>query len=235
MTLGGDRPIAELILASASPRRRDLLKLLGLPYAVSPSDLVETLPPGATPQATVTSLARAKARAVAAARSDNVVIAADTVVAMDGHLFGKPRDTDEAVAMLRALRGRWHRVWTGLAVLAAAEGSPAGRRMPRADKERQLVLAVKSDVLMRHYSDAEIGAYVATGDPLDKAAAYAIQRNEFSPVAQLAGCYANVMGMPLCHLYLLLQRMGMKLPLDPLETCPPYLGITCPGLSGRHR
>lgn len=227
--LGRRQTIAELILASASPRRQDLLRLLGVPFTVLASAVAETLLPGTAARRAVISLASAKALAVSAARPDCVVVGADTVVAMDGRLFGKPRDADDAVTMLRALRGRWHRVWTGIAVVTAAqEGAPSGHAAPKGG-QGLATLAVRSDVLMRHYSDAEIDRYVATGDPLDKAAAYAIQRSEFSPVAELAGCYANVMGLPLCHLRRLVQQAGIVAPLDPLLTCPPCLGITCSG------
>jgi septum formation protein len=212
-----------LVLASASPRRQSLFRLLGLPFTVAVSDVDEPLPPGALPQETVRTLAMAKAQSVASRYRRGLVIAADTVVALDHRLLGKPRDADEAVAMLIALRDRWHRVYTGLVALDVP-GSEDGRHSPA---PAALHAVVTSDVLMRDYSDAEIAAYVATGDPLDKAAAYAIQHTDFDPVLALRGCYANVMGLPLCHLYAMLAESGLGLPVHPSAVCPTYLAIAC--------
>ncbi len=208
------KPLPGLILASASPRRQRLLSLLGLPFTVAVSDIDETLPPDTSPEEIVRALALAKAQAIAASRSNGLIIAADTVVALDDRILGKPRHAADAVAILVALRGRWHRVWTGLAVIEAGTGTP-------------LAVTIATDVLMRNYADAEIAAYVATGDPLDKAAAYAIQHADFHPVAQIKGCHANVMGLPLCDLYSLLARFDMTPPLHPKGTCSAHLGIVC--------
>lgn len=210
-----------LILASKSPRRQELLRLLGVPFEVVNSQVEEELPDQSHASEQALYLARRKAyRGVACyARTQiyrpAIVLAADTLVVLGDHLLGKPQDEAQAVAMLTALRGRWHRVCTGLALLDTATG-------------QEQTAAVWSDVLMRCYSDAEIAAYVATGDPLDKAAAYGIQHPTFHPAAAWKGCYANVMGLPLCALYDLLINMGLKPANHPALTCPLYLGITCP-------
>ncbi len=162
-----------LVLASQSPRRRQLLAALGLTFALDAADVDETPLPGEAPDALACRLCRAKAAAVTKRHPGATILAADTMVALDGLLLGKPADEFEATAMLRRLRGRTHQVYT--AVCVAHEGALSAR------------LSV-SDVTMRAYSDAEIAAYVATGDPLDKAGAYAIQHPLFSPVAAWDGC-----------------------------------------------
>ena len=144
----------------------------------------------------VISLAMAKARVAAARHPSIVVLAADTLVEMEGRILGKPTCPDEAVLMLRSLRGRWHTVWTGVAVMVGETGY-------------RDVRAVAASVLMRPYSDAEITAYVATGDPMDKAAAYAVQHASFDPVAEVRGCRANVMGLHVCEVHDMLTRAAL--------------------------
>jgi MAF protein len=210
--------MANLILASNSPRRRELITLLEQPTQSTGADIDETPRAGEDPRALARRLCEAKARAVAQTTRDlprdALIIAADTFVALDDEILMKPRDADDAVAMLMKLRGREHLVISGLAVLDAATG-------------RVGVTLVETRVWMRDYADAEIRAYVATGDPLDKAAAYAIQHPAFSPVARLEGCYANVMGLPLCHLYVALRRFGAVVS-EPDARCQRYLQIACP-------
>jgi septum formation protein len=205
-----------MILASNSPRRRELLGLGNWTFTVSVSDVDETQRPGEPPADYVLRLAEDKAR-VAAARSASgeIVIAADTTVVDGGQVLGKPRDAAEAVAMLRQLRGHSHRVYTGLAVLNSATG--------------QLVtdLCITS-VPMRDYSDAEIERYVATGDPLDKAGSYAVQHDEFHPVSGLSGCFASVMGLPLCHLLRSLEKMGLSHDNELPTRCQLHLKYGCP-------
>lgn len=186
-----------LVLASASPRRRELLARLGVPFDVEPADLEEDLQ-GAPPVRLARRLATAKARAVAAQRPDDIVIAADTIVAYRSILFGKPVDADEARAMLEFLRGRSHRVITAVAVL------PPGRRRP-------LVEHAVTRVTMRRYTDAGIDASIARGDPFDKAGAYAIQDERLGPVARYEGCYCNVVGLPLWTAARLLGRAGLDI------------------------
>ncbi|HEY7515161.1 MAG TPA: Maf family protein, partial [Vicinamibacteria bacterium] len=178
-----------LILASASPRRRALLERLGLPFEVWPSGVEERLAAGVPAPVLATTLARAKARDVAAglratAGAPALVLGADTLVVLEGRPLGKPASRDEARAMLHALRGRTHDVVTGLALLEA----------PGA---RERVEAVTSRVVMRPYGDAEVEAYVATGEPDDKAGAYAVQGAGGHLVARVEGCYTNVVGLPL--------------------------------------
>jgi MAF protein len=193
-----------LILASASPRRRVLLARLGLPFEVVEPDIDESATAG-RPERIARRLAAAKARAVAIRRPDATIIAADTIVAHRGALLGKPRDAAEAEATLKRLRSRTHRVITAVAVL------PAGHRRPLIDH------AVTS-VTMRRYTDAEIAASIARGDPFDKAGAYAIQDERLAPVAAYEslpadrrGCYCDVVGLPLWTAVRLLGRAGLDI------------------------
>jgi septum formation protein len=197
-----------LILASASPRRQELLARLGLPFEVWPSGLEETLVPGVPASSLVTALARAKAREVAdrlraAGGEPAVILGADTLVVLDGRPLGKPASPEDARGMLRALRGRPHQVVTAVA-LSEVPG------------DREAVEAVTSDVVMRPYSDAEIEAYVATGEPDDKAGAYAVQGVGGHLVARVDGCYTNVVGLPLGTTARLLRGFGLA-PADPRD------------------
>jgi septum formation protein len=193
--------MAEIVLASGSPRRRELLARLGLRYAVRAADADETPTAGEQPAALALRLAEAKARAM----DGQVVVAADTVVARGRSLFGKPADPEDARRMLRELAGRHHRVITGVAVVGEAG---------------LLSRAVTSHVLMRPLSQQEIDDYVATGDPLDKAGAYAIQNQQFRLVAQVRGCTCNVVGFPLGVVAELLRAAGVDLPAGAAEGCP---------------
>lgn len=184
-----------LILASASPRREELLRRLGLPFTVVPSQAPEELPPG-RPAEAVQALALAKARAVASRVGSGVVLGADTVVVLGLTVFGKPLDPDDARRMLRALLGRSHEVITGIALVEA----PAGRETSR---------AVVTRVRMAQYGEEEIEAYLATGEPLDKAGAYAIQGAGGPLVAEVDGCYTNVVGLPLTTTRRLLAEWGI--------------------------
>jgi septum formation protein len=148
-------------------------------------------------------------------RSGQVIVAADTAVVVDDSLLGKPQDVAAAVQMLRRLRGRSHQVYTGLAVVKMPDGDP-------------LTDLCITDVPMRTYSDEEIDAYVASGDPLDKAGAYAIQHPAFHPVEKLAGCYASVMGLPLCHLVRTLHKLDVLPRSDVPARCQSALHYTCP-------
>ena len=180
---------SKIILASASPRRRELLAQLGVTFAVRPSDINEDPLPNEKPLETQQRITRNKATVAAQNDADADagawIIAADTTVLIDGEMLNKPADAAEAWAMLRRLRGRAHEVQTCLVVRQA---------------DTEAIHIVKSQVLMRHYSDAEIEAYIASGDPFDKAGAYAVQHPNFSPVAQISGCPLNVIGLPLCKL-----------------------------------
>jgi septum formation protein len=195
-----------LILASASPRRRELLGRLGLPFEVWPSGAEEPIAPGVPGSALATMLALLKAKSVAGqvrARgvTPAVVLGADTLVVVDGRPLGKPASRDEARSMLRALRGRGHEVVTGVALVGSGDG-------------RETVAAVTSHVVMRPYGEPEIEAYVATGEPDDKAGAYAVQGVGGRLVARVEGCYTNVVGLPLGTTARLLRAFGLS-PVDP--------------------
>ncbi len=202
-----------MLLASQSPRRRELLALLGLPFEVTVTNVVEDPQAGEPPAATVVRLSLAKARA-APVRPDVVIIACDTVVALDGALLGKPRDATEATAMLHRLRARPHTVYSAITLLETATG-------------HTLTEVAETQVTMRAYTGTEMAAYVASGDPLDKAGSYAIQHAGFHPVAELQGCYANVMGLPLCHLTRCMHAFGIEPPHDVPAACQAHTGHHC--------
>jgi septum formation protein len=207
-----------LVLASASPRRRELLAHLGLPLSVVPGDVEETLVPHLSIPVAVAELAERKARAVASRLGSGLVVGADTVVVLDQMVLGKPRDAADAERMLRDLRGRTHEVITGVAVVDAATGR--GERS-----------AVVSTLRMRDASDAEIAAYVATGEPLDKAGSYAVQGAGGALVTAVEGCYANVVGLPLCETAVLLARQGIVI-AGQQPVCRLPSGAPCPRLGG---
>lgn len=184
----------ELILASQSPRRRELLARLGLRFSVRTAGVDETMDPSKDPFDEAARLSRAKAAAVDAG-PDDVVIAADTVVVLDGTALGKPKDPADAARMLRALSGREHQVMTGLTV-------------KRGEWLRSLTAVTK--VWFRALSESEIAAYTASGEPLDKAGAYGVQGLAACFVERLDGDYYNVVGLPLCPLTGLLRQAGVE-------------------------
>lgn len=186
---------APLILASASPRRRELMELLAFPFTVVPSQAPEPAFSGGDPAAYAQALALGKARQVAVTRPAATVIGADTVVALEGRVFGKPQDAAEAEAMLAALSGRTHQVITGLSVIDAASGA-------------EETVAVTTSVQFRLLTPDQIARYVATGEPADKAGAYAIQGRAAAWVTGLIGDYFNVVGLPVATLAELLARRG---------------------------
>jgi septum formation protein len=205
-----------LILASNSPRRKQLLSLGGWTYSIAVADVDESLRPGEAPGDYVLRLAEAKARKTAEnAHPENVVIAADTTVVDGDDILGKPRDEGEAVHMLKRLRGHTHQVFTGFALL-------------RVSDNQTITDLTVTDVPMREYSDDELDAYVQTGDPLDKAGAYAIQHAHFRPVENLTGCYASVMGLPLCRLTYLLERFDISPKAEVGYRCQTELQYDCP-------
>lgn len=202
----------KLVLASTSPRRRELIKVLGVEFEFTTAEVDESPRDHESPQEMVQRLSYTKARVGARAFDDAIVIGADTIGWLDNEIIGKPRDSAEAAQMLQRLRARPHIVYSGVTVK---------------HRKRTVTQIATTTVWMRNYSDDEIAAYVASGDPLDKAAAYAIQHNDFHPVARVEGCYANVMGLPLCHLYLALKAFGISLD-EPDRACQVYLQIVCP-------
>ena len=210
-----------LILASQSPRRRALLALLGYPYTSLVSGADEEAHLEAGPATYVLRTAQQKAEAVAGAAglpANSLIIAADTTVALDGAILGKPADDADARRMLLALRGRAHEVYTAVCVVDNAGG-----------RERSHVHT--SLVTMRDYSPAEIDAYIATGDPLDKAGAYGIQHAQFQPVTRLDGCFLGVMGLSLCELLLLLAEVGLPCRASLAELRAAHQGHACPVLN----
>ncbi len=213
-----------LILASASPRRRELLARFGLPFEVVEPQVDERGLEG-RPERLARRLAVAKAHAVATTRSQATVLAADTVVAYRGDILGKPQDAAQAEAMLRRLRGRSHRVVTAVAVLPPAQ---TGAR--RGGRSRPLIDHAVTRVTMRRYSDAEIAASIASGDPFDKAGAYAIQDERLSPVEAYDGCYCNVVGLPLWKALRLLSRAGLDITQVTPERLLPQCAV-CPLLA----
>lgn len=204
----GNQERRPLLLASSSPRRHEILGRINLPFSIVPADLDEDgfaeNFQGSYPEL-VEALAVAKARAVAAKQPGfaGLILAADTTVMLDGDMLSKPRDPDEAASMLRCLRGRMHQVATGVA-------------LHDCQTETLESAHLTTRVWMRPYSDEEIAAYVATGDPLDKAGAYAVQHELFHPVERVEGCYLTVVGLPLCLVTKLLRKHGVAIaPLIP--------------------
>jgi septum formation protein len=202
----------ELVLASASARRLEILSLLDLPFRAVGANIREVLMEGELPAEMAVRLAVAKTDAIASAHPEAMVIGCDTSVELEGEVLGKPADTLEARSMLRRLRSRHHVVHSGIALRTG---------------ETQASELADTGVLMRDYSDEEIAAYVESGDAFDKAGAYAIQHAGFHPVSQWAGCYANVMGLPLCHLVRALRVWGVNPPVDVPAVCQSYTGERC--------
>ncbi len=185
----------ELVLASSSPRRRELLALLGIPFRwIAPRE-DESPPAGSSFPAQAETIARAKALDVAAGMTSGLIIAADTIVVFEGRCLGKPASAREAEDWLLAMRGREHEVITGLLALDAAPG-------------RLVPSHTTTTVWMRSYSIEEARRYIDSGDPADKAGAYAIQNQVFHPVERIEGCYYNVVGLPLLALDEALSQLG---------------------------
>ena len=192
-----------------------MLSFIGIPFDVASADVDESLDPNESPRDYVLRLAEAKARALA--RNDakaQIIIGSDTAVVDAGETLGKPRDKSEAESVLRQLRGRTHQVYTGIALYDE-----------RSDKVFSELCI--SDVPMRDYSDAEMDAYISTGDPMDKAGGYAIQNGDFAPVEHFDGCFASVMGFPLCHLARSLKKEGIEIDADLPQACSSSLNYEC--------
>ncbi len=209
-------PTRLLILASQSPRRRELLAQLGIPFEVVVSAIDEQRLPGEPPVEMARRLSREKAWAVSRTLEHPVlIVAADTIVIDGEDVLGKPRDAEEAAAMLTRLRGHTHTVCTAVSVLDTITGTLRSE-------------APASPVSMRAYTQQEIADYIATGDPFDKAGGYAIQHQGFHPVESFDHCYANVMGLPICRVARLLQSFDVPLPDHALDSCRVHQTIPCP-------
>ncbi|HSO11050.1 MAG TPA: Maf family protein [Anaerolineales bacterium] len=204
-----------LILASNSPRRRQLLALAGWDFIVSVANVDESQFENESPADYVLRLAKTKAWEAPSHKDARFHLAADTTVVDGSDILGKPKDDAEATAMLTRLRGRTHQVYTGVALLRVSDGL-------------LLTDLCVTDVPMRSYSNEEIYSYVATSDPLDKAGAYAIQHAGFRPVASMDGCYASVMGLPLCHVVRMMRKMGVQPNADVPLNCQKLLEYDCP-------
>ena len=197
----GEAP--RVVLASQSPRRRELLTLIGIAHEVRPANIDESYLPGEIPRAHVERLARGKAAAIAS--SDAVTIGSDTIVVVDGDVLGKPRDEEDAARMLRRLSGRSHVVMTGVAV----------------DWNGRLESAVEEvGVTFRRLDEREIAGYIATREPMDKAGAYGIQGFGATIVDRVDGDYFAVMGLPLNRTVRLLEKLGLRYEFGSLALAP---------------
>lgn len=185
-----------IVLASASPRRSELLKQIGLSFTVKASNVEEKVDAHLPPEVVAQQLARLKAHDIAQQCPDDTVIGADTIVVLDKLILGKPKDKDDAKEMLRQLSGSRHQVITGIAVINLTKGI-------------EKCVSEITEVSFKHLSDAEIEAYVATDEPMDKAGAYGIQGRAAVFVPRIEGCYFNVVGLPLARLGQVLTEVGI--------------------------
>ncbi len=187
-----------IILASTSPRRRDLLLQIGLDFTIDPADVDERALPDESPETYAVRVALDKARVAARRAGAGIIIAADTIVVLDDAVLGKPSDHKDAERMLALLSGKMHRVITGLAVMDAATG-------------RALTRSSITNVWFRDLFPEDIAWYVRTGEPLDKAGAYGIQEKGALLITRIEGCYFNVVGLPLSVLFEMLRELGINL------------------------
>lgn len=213
-----------ILLASNSPRRKELLALTGLPFVILPVNVDETPQPNEDPESCARRLAETKAQTAASQAevmgfpTDQLILASDTIVVMDGEILGKPVDNEDAKRMLKLLKGKTHQVITAICI----------QRIHSDERASDVCISL---VPMRKYSDEEITAYIETGDPLDKAGAYAIQHNGLHPVQGMKDCYASVMGLPLCHVSRLMTRFGISSDDEIPTACQQYLNYKCPVFS----
>lgn len=194
-----------LILASASPRRQELLRNAGIPFTVQPADINETPLAGESPRDCAERLAREKALAVFQSRPQQFVLGADTIVVIDDTILGKPRDTGDAARMLRMLSGRTHAVITGVCLVGEKVASGQWSVVSKAEAQTASETTL---VTMCEISDEEIREYVATGEPMDKAGAYAIQGIAARWIPRIEGDYSNVVGLPVALVYGMLRERG---------------------------
>lgn len=205
----------EFVLASGSPRRKQLFALGDWNFEVIVADVDETPFENESPQEYVSRLAEAKARAIRSkVKNEAVIIGSDTTVVDSQEILGKPVDESDAKRMLKQLRGKTHQVLTGIAIY-------------RVRDEKLVTDICATDVPMRNYSDAEIETYIKTGDPMDKAGAYAIQHAQFQPVAFMNGCFAGVMGLPMCHVMRALKKFDVAVNENIPAACQLLLNYDC--------
>ena len=210
---------SDLVLASASPRRAELMAGMGLDFRVSPAGINEDPLSGEPAEELVQRLAWAKAWSVANGLSQGLVVGADSLVVLGGEVFGKPDGPAQAWEMLRRLRGVRHRVVTGVAVIDVAGG-------------RALAECMSSNITLRDLSDAEIARSIDSGVPFDKAGAYAVQDQELRPAESWEGCYSNIVGLPLCRLSEMLEKLGFRLPTRDAMRAPQGCTGQCPFIPG---
>jgi len=208
-----------IVLASGSPRRHEMLEWTGWDFITRPVETDESRAVSESPELYVSRLAETKARAAVHSLNKmgaaDLILAADTTVADENRVLGKPLDEADARQMLLYLRDRSHEVFTALAIY-------------RVSDHRWFFDRCHTLVAMRDYSDEEIEAYVLSGDPMDKAGAYAIQNKTFHPVTGFNGCFANVMGLPLCHLVRMMKKIGIVAPVETALSCQKHLDYDCP-------
>lgn len=210
--------VPRLILASQSPRRRELLQLLGIAFETVSVDADESVLPHEIPSDYTLRVSALKVRLAAEQYlipDGAVVLAADTTVADGQTILGKPSSPEEADLMLSTLRAKTHQVYTAIALLDKSRG-------------RFFQDLAVTDVTMRDYSADETQTYIKSGDPFDKAGSYAIQNRDFHPVQRIHGCYANVVGLPLCHVLRQLKQWGIHSPMDLPSVCQDAHEISCP-------
>jgi septum formation protein len=197
-----------LVLASASPRRQDLLRSAGIAFTVQPADIDETPQAGELPAECATRLAREKARAVFQSRPQECVLGADTIVVVDGTILNKPSDSADAARMLRLLSNRTHEVITGVCLIGRAgiTESKTATRTPTTSTEDARFETTR--VTMSEFSDGDIAEYISTREPMDKAGAYAIQGLASRWVTRIEGDYSNVVGLPVALVYQMLRERG---------------------------
>jgi MAF protein len=205
----------QIVLASQSPRRTELLALTGLPFTQQSAQIDERHRVGETPTQHVRRLAREKAAAVRLHNDDCMVIAADTIVVQNDAILGKPANTEHADRMLRDLQGGIHTVITAIAVATA--------RSANWHEE-----CCSTQVQIRRFSRLDREDYIFSGDPMDKAGAYGIQNRHFRPATNIGGCFANVMGLPLCHVVRAFSGSGVTPTVDIASACAAHTGYDCP-------
>ena len=205
----------KLILASGSPRRKELMEDLGLEFQVMTSDVTEDALPGEAPQDMVMRLSLEKASSVAENLKDGYVIGGDSMDVLDGQALGNPVNADDARRMLRRLSGTRHQVMTGISVLNAATG-------------KRMTEFMASPIKLRILTEAEIDTSIMSGAPFDKAGAYAVQDQELRPAEWWQGSYPNIVGLPVCRLLEMLQEMGFTIKSRQLMKAPPGCRDECP-------
>ncbi|HWS24864.1 MAG TPA: Maf family protein [Anaerolineales bacterium] len=205
----------KIILASTSPRRKELLGLITDHFEIESADVNESVHLNEMPWNYVRRLALEKALKVAKRHGEDVIVlGSDTTVVLDDEIIGKPIDSQDAWRILSSLKGRYHQVYTGVAAVNNATTSVTSR-------------VIRTDVPMRAYSNEELNAYIASGDPMDKAGAYGIQNSDFVAKQELVGCYASVMGFPICAVQSIVQAAGLPTSSGIEARCQELIRYQC--------